>query len=131
MAFTWLCEFAMCYVNSYIIQQENFPSQASKKGTQLLSKLKETLSSHPNVGNIRGKGLMCGVEFVEDKETKNKFPASHGIGNKISYRCQKHGLFSRASGDTFMIAPPIITSPEQIDNIIDILNQAVDEVFTL
>ena len=53
-----------------IVEEERFPEQAAAKGQYLLNALTAALAHHPHVGDIRGKGLMCAVELVQDKATK-------------------------------------------------------------
>jgi adenosylmethionine-8-amino-7-oxononanoate aminotransferase len=111
-----------------IIENEEFPVQAAEKGTYLLGQLESALSDHPNVGEVRGKGLMCAVELVQDKATKAEFPVDEKIGIRVHGEAQKRGLFSRLRGDVFCLAPPIITTREQLDRIVQILNESVRAV---
>ena len=119
---------AVALRNIDIIESEQFPKQAAEKGTYLLDKLRESLADHPHVGDVRGLGLMCGIEIVQDKATKAEFPASDGIGAKIHAETQKRGLFSRLRGDVFCLAPPIIISHEELDRVVDILSESITAV---
>jgi adenosylmethionine-8-amino-7-oxononanoate aminotransferase len=119
---------AVALRNLDIIEQEDFPAQAAEKGAYLLRGLKSALESHPHVGNIRGLGLMCGVEFVRDKATKAEFPATDQIGHKIHLAAQRRGLFTRLRGDVFCLAPPVITPHTLLDRIVEILAESVREV---
>src|SRR5690606_7301378 len=78
-----------------IIEREGFPAQAAEKGARLLNRLQAALASHPHVGEVRGKGLMCAIELVADKTTKAEFPAEQQIGSKVHAAAQRRGLFSR------------------------------------
>jgi adenosylmethionine-8-amino-7-oxononanoate aminotransferase len=112
-----------------IIEQESFPAQAAEKGAALLKNLQAALGSHPHVGDVRGKGLMCGIEFVQDKGTKAEFPASEKIGSRVHLAAQKHGLVSRLRGESvFCLAPPIITPPALLDRIVEIMALAIEDV---
>ena len=111
-----------------IIHQEGFAQQAADKGEHLLSGLKSRLADHPHVGEVRGKGLMCAVEIVADKATKAEFPADQRVGARVHAATRKRGLFSRLRGDVYCIAPPIVTSLPQLDQIVDILHAAIEEV---
>ena len=111
-----------------IILDEDFPAQAAAKGEHLLAGLKAALAHHPNVGEVRGKGLMCAVEIVQDKATKAEFPSADNIGVKVHAATQQRGLFSRLRGDVFCLAPPVVTSTEQLDRIVEILAAAIAEV---
>jgi adenosylmethionine-8-amino-7-oxononanoate aminotransferase len=93
-----------------LVEKEDFPGQAAEKGAHLLRGLQGALSSHSHVGDVRGKGLMCGIEFVQDKPTKAEYPAEEKIGSKVHAAAQKRGLFSRLRGESvFCLAPPIVT----------------------
>jgi adenosylmethionine-8-amino-7-oxononanoate aminotransferase len=111
-----------------IIEQEDFPGQAAAKGKRLLDGLKAALSGHPNVGEVRGLGLMCGVEYVKDKATKAPFDAAEAVGPRIHAAGVERGLFSRTRGDVYLVAPPIVSSEETIDRTVEILAEATREV---
>ena len=122
---------AVALANIKIIEEEGFVEQAAEKGSHLLVTLNKVFAKHPYVGNIRGKGMMCGVEFVEDPATKQPFSTEKQIGNRIHAATQQRGLFTRVRGDTFCLAPPIITSFEELDWAVDTLRQSANEVLGL
>ena len=111
-----------------IIEAEDFVAEAKTKGKYLLEKLKDALIDHPNVGDIRGLGLMCGVELVKDRTTKLPFDASDDIGGKVNQEAIKRGMFSRVRGDVYCIAPPITTLESTLDDIASILGDSVNAV---
>ena len=94
----------------------------------MLVKLKEALGNHPHVGEVRGLGMMCGVELVKDKASKQMFAAKDGIGAKVHVETVKRGMFSRGRGDVYCVAPPIVTGESTIDDIADILGASVRAV---
>ena len=120
------CAVALAMMD--IIENEDFVGQAQTKGKHLLVKLKEALADHPHVGEVRGLGMMCGVELVKDKATKEMFDASDGIGAKVHAETVKRGMFSRVRGDCYCVAPPIVTSESTIDDIASILGDSVEAV---
>ena len=71
---------------------------------------------------------MCGVEYVKDKATKEVFDAAEGIGAKVNSATMERGLFSRARGDVYCIAPPIVTEEATIDQMVEILADATKAV---
>ena len=91
-------------------------------------KLTTALADHPHVGDVRGKGLMCAVEFVRDKSTKEEFDAAEQVGGRIHTAAQQRGLFSRLRGDVFLLAPPIVISTGQLDRVVEALSDSVHEV---
>jgi len=120
------CAVALAMID--IVENEDFVGQAQTKGKHLLVKLKEALADHPHVGEVRGLGMMCGVELVKDKATKEMFDASDGIGAKVHGETVKRGMFSRVRGDCYCVAPPIVTSEATLDDIASILGDSVGAV---
>jgi adenosylmethionine-8-amino-7-oxononanoate aminotransferase len=104
-----------------IIEDENLVAEAARKGAYLVNALRASLGSHPHVGDIRGLGLMCAVEFVKDLESKAAFPPEDRIGARVHAEAQARGLFSRVRGDVFALAPPFVTPDAILDRIADIL----------
>ena len=104
-----------------IIEDESFPEQAAAKGQYLLGALEAALGDHPHVGNIRGKGLMCAVELVKDKATKEAFPPGDRVGPRVNQQAIERGLFSRVKADTYVLAPAFVITNEQLDRTVEIL----------
>ena len=118
------CAVALAMLD--LIEAEGFPQQAAEKGARLLQKLQAALSEHPHVGDVRGKGMMCGIEFVQDKATKALFPPAEGKGPWVLAEALKRGLFSRLRGqEVFLFAPPITTPESQLEEMVSILKDAV------
>ena len=111
-----------------VIETDDFPGQAAAKGKRLLHGLKDALGEHPNVGDIRGLGMMCGVEYVKDRSTKEVFDAAEAIGPKIHAETMERGMFSRVRGDVYCLAPPVVTSESSIDRIVEIMADATKAV---
>jgi adenosylmethionine-8-amino-7-oxononanoate aminotransferase len=111
-----------------IVTEEDFPGQAAAKGKRLLDGLKAALGDHPHVGEVRGLGLMCGVEYVKDKATKEPFDAAEAVGPRIHAAGVERGLFSRTRGDVYLVAPPIASAEATIDRTVEILAEATKEV---
>jgi adenosylmethionine-8-amino-7-oxononanoate aminotransferase len=127
-AFTYSAHPVCCAVALRMLdiaEREDFPAQAATKGEYLLGRLRLALSDHPHVGEIRGKGLMCAVELVQDRITKAPFPPENKVGARVDAETQRRGLFSRVRGDIFLLAPPIVITPEQIDRTVDILAASI------
>jgi adenosylmethionine-8-amino-7-oxononanoate aminotransferase len=130
-AYTYSAHPVGCAValrNLDIIEDEAFAQQAADKGAYLLEGLQSALGSHPHVGEVRGKGLMCAVELVEDRATKAEFAAGEKVGARVAAAAEERGLFSRARGDVFCLAPPIVIRHDELDRIVEILADSVAEV---
>ena len=86
-------------------------------------------AGHPLVGEVRGIGLMGGLELVKDKASKTPFAPELNVGLYIERRCQEHGAILRALGDTLTAAPPLIIEASQIEQILRIIGRALDETY--
>ena len=95
------------------------------------------LASHPHVGQVRGLGLLQGVEFVKDKNTREPFPKDAGIAEKIRLAALENGVLlypgqgtvDGSRGDHILLAPPFVIKPEEGELIADALCYAVGKVF--
>ncbi len=110
--------------NLEIMERENFPLRARQLGKRLLEGLK-TLMEFPFVGDVRGLGLMCGVEIVTDKAARTADPA---MAMKIYKAALERGLRSRPLGSTLAFSPPITINEEEVDEIVKRLGAAMDGV---
>ena len=88
------------------------------------------LLDHPLVGEVRGEGLVAGVELVRDKATHEPFDAALGIGPFCNQRAEEHGLIVRAIGDTISFCPPLIISQDEIEEMIARFRLALDDTWT-
>jgi len=103
-------------------------------GAKLKSALESALGQHPYVGDIRGRGLFLGVEFVADKETKATFDPSIGLAAKLKKACFADGLMvypmsgtiDGQHGDHALIAPPFILEDRHVDEIVTKFTGALD-----
>ena len=80
-------------------------------------------AEHPLVGEVRGIGLVAGLELVRDKATREPFAPEHNIGLFIERRCQEHGVILRALGDTLTVAPPLIAERDTIDEMVRVVGR--------
>ncbi len=118
------------------IEENNLVERAARIGSLMLQKLSR-LSELPILGDIRGKGLLLGIEFVRDKEKKTPFERELQVQEKIVELCFKKGLVlvpgvpgnvDGILGDQIQITPPFILTEEVMDEFIDILKESIIEV---
>ncbi len=114
---------AVALKNLEILEREDLTERARQMGQRLLTGL-QTLMEFSCVGDVRGLGLMCAVEFVTDRETK----APAGIGDKVRSACLTDGLLTRTKGDILMLAPPLIISETEVDKIVEIVRKGISSV---
>ena len=106
-------------------------------GQKLQNALQDAFGQHPNIGDIRGRGLFRGLEFVEDRETKQPFAPEKAINKKIKKAAFEAGLIcypmggtiDGVRGDHVLLAPPFILDDGHIDEITDKLSKAFSQVF--
>src|SRR3954462_10300335 len=116
--------------NVVIIESEGLVERAAVRGRRLIEGLRHELGDLPVVGDIRGLGMMCGVELVTNKGTKA--PAL-GVGVKVSREAMSRGLLARArpgsadpaTGDTICLSPPLATPEEILERIPTILRDSI------
>lgn len=107
--------------------------RAAEMGEYLNAHLHARLADHPLVGDIRGLGLMQGVEFVADKKTKQPLNPKLGFSARVAHACLERGMFLEYSsgcdrgqaGDMIMFGPPFIVTKEQLDEMVDILAEVL------
>ncbi len=115
-----------------ICKRENYYDNAVKMGRYLKKKMK-TLLEYPIVGDVRGKGLMRGIEFVQDQKTKEPFDKKSDIRGMITRNCLEEGLVvypgsgsaDGIRGDHILIAPPINITKPQVDELFEKLETAI------
>ena len=83
-------------------------------------------ADHPLVGEVRGVGLMTGIEMVADKTTRAQFSPTRKVGATVDKHARAHGLITRFVGDRIAFSPPLIITEEEIDQIADRLGKALD-----
>ena len=118
---------AVALANIRIIEEERLPENAGRAGAYLLDRLGQ-LGDRPDVGNVRGKGLMLMVELVADKATKAKFDPAWNLSGKMTKATRDRGLIVRCSNDGVAIAPILTIQKPELDLIADGIADALDEV---
>jgi adenosylmethionine-8-amino-7-oxononanoate aminotransferase len=109
------------------ILERKLPENARTVGAHLVRRL-EGLRALGIVGEIRGKGLMIGVEFVQDPATKRPFPPELKLGMRIGKRAMENGLLLRFDPHWIAFGPPLIVTEQDIDAMVAILEQSIREV---
>jgi putrescine aminotransferase len=112
-----------------ITEQEKLWDNAKKMGDKLISGLKAL--DLPAIGEVRGKGLLVGIDLVRDRDTKEKFDINQDFSTKVSLAAYENGLFMHAlwAGDIIAFSPPLIIKEKEIDFIISIVSQAITKVY--
>jgi putrescine aminotransferase len=119
---------AVALRNLRIIEEEGLVERARVMGGKMLARLRE-LEKHEIVGNVRGLGLVAGVELVRDRESKALFDVSLGAARRVMLAALEEGVIVRAlSGDVIALSPPFVITEEQIDRMVSGLDRAIAKV---
>ena len=109
-----------------VIEREGLVEQAARVGAHALERLHALKDRHPLIGDVRGRGLLLGLELVSDRARKT--PAGDAA-EAVLYRALSRGLsFKTTMGNTLTLTPPLITTREQMDQAIDILDACLANV---
>ncbi|KAF4447147.1 hypothetical protein F53441_9292 [Fusarium austroafricanum] len=129
---------AAAYAVQSVMKEDNMLQNVQDMGKVLGAKLKERLSAHKNVGDIRGRGLYWGLEFVRDKETKEPFALSEQIAGKLHKTGlgADHGVslipatgnIDGIRGDMVIVSPPFTITKEEIEMLVDKVEKVVTSV---
>lgn len=117
--------------NLKLIDDLGLIANAGKVGAYLNQSLSDALADHPNVGDVRGDGLLCAVEFVKDKDSRTFFDPADKIGPKLSAKMlEQSNVIARAmpQGDILGYAPPFCITHEEVDQVVQATVRAVTEV---
>nr|KMM72301.1 acetylornithine aminotransferase [Coccidioides posadasii RMSCC 3488] len=122
-----------------VIKEQNLLQNVREMGALLESKLREYIGDHPNVGNIRGKGLFWGIEFVKDKATKEPFDPKLAVGARVQntaltpkYSFSIYaggGTMDGKRGDHVLLAPAYNITANEVDMIARLTAAVIVEVF--
>jgi adenosylmethionine-8-amino-7-oxononanoate aminotransferase len=120
---------AAALANIEILQRENLAQRAAEQGAYLLRAL-DALRPHPTVGDVRGLGLLCAVELVKDKHTKEPFgwgPAagSHPYSRRVVSLMAERGLLTRCFM-SIQCVPPLIVTREELDRMVAIIDESLN-----
>lgn len=119
-----------------VIERDHLVERSARLGAALIDRLRADLDDHPQVGEVRGRGLMIGVELVADRRAKTPFAATDAIAERVTdaalardltvYTCTS--VVDGAVGDAVMLGPPLNTSEVELDAMAERLVAAIDDV---
>lgn len=116
--------------NLKVIDELDLVANAGEVGTYFNRAMKEAVGGHPHVGEVRGEGLLCAIEFVEDKATRKLYDPVGKVGPQVAAALLKRGVIGRAMphGDILGFAPPLCLTREEVDTVVSATKVAVEEV---
>src|SRR5262249_24036611 len=116
-----------------ILTREQLTERAAVMGPKLADALNARLGQHPNVAEIRGRGLLQAVELVKDRDTLEQFDPADNVTGRIVGHVLQQGVFSYPGGpgvarDIIVFGPPLTVTEPEIELMADMLAQSVREV---
>jgi adenosylmethionine-8-amino-7-oxononanoate aminotransferase len=119
------------------IERQGMMANAEAVGAKLMARLKGLMNRYPMIGDVRGKGMLLAFELVADRTTMEPLPTALGAHDGLVETAYRNGLilYSRRSrggysGDHFLVAPPMITTEAQVDELIEMLGASLDQFQT-
>jgi adenosylmethionine-8-amino-7-oxononanoate aminotransferase len=115
------------------IAKHNLIAQSAARGEYLKKRLQNLAAEEPLIGDVRGKGLFLGIEFVQDKETRQPFPRVTQFMEKVVYAASQRGVIisgrfgigTHADGDHLSLSPPFIITEQECDELAGILGESI------
>lgn len=117
------CSVALA--NLHVFRQEKTLARLSSK-IKLFGRWLAPLAALPQVGDIRQRGLMAGVELVMDKRTKTPYPLSAKAGHRVAAIARSNGLMLRPIGNVLVLIPPLSISKDELKKTVEILKQSIE-----
>jgi adenosylmethionine-8-amino-7-oxononanoate aminotransferase len=111
--------------NLMVFRQEKTLAQLASK-IKLFRRLLAPLAAIPQVGDIRQRGLMAGVELVLDKRGKTPYPLSVKAGHRVAAIARSKGLILRPIGNVLVLIPPLAISKDELKKTVEILKQSIE-----
>jgi len=119
-----------------ILEDERLVEGSATKGDRLQALLDERLAGHPNIGEIRGRGLLIGLELVADRETRAPFPRADRVTERVVRAARDDGLLlysgtglaDGTNGDAILLGPPFVITESELERLVDILAAAIGAV---
>jgi adenosylmethionine-8-amino-7-oxononanoate aminotransferase len=118
------------------VEKHQLVQKSAEQGAYLLQRLQELADKFPLIGEARGLGMLCGLEFVKNKQTKEPFELSCNVSGRVIAKAFEKGLLvypavggiEGVAGDSVILAPPLTITKDEIDELIRILQEAIEAV---
>ena len=111
-----------------ILEREDIPARVREVSGPFQARLGGLVDRVPYVGDVRGIGLMVGIEMVADKATKAPLPKTSDLPARVAREAYRRGLMTRVSGSMMILSPPLVISPQEVEFLCSTLEAAFDAV---
>jgi adenosylmethionine-8-amino-7-oxononanoate aminotransferase len=117
-----------------ILREEDLVTASAAKGERLLALARERLGAHPHVGDVRGRGLMVGLEFVAERESRAPFPRARRATEAVVAAARDRGVLvysgtgsaNGVDGDLILLGPPFVVTDGELEQIVDAVAAAIE-----
>ncbi len=107
-----------------LFQSEQILAAVEQKSDFLRQRL-SVLADHPHVGDVRGSGLMVGIELVQDRKTKTPWDPAKLVGQKVCRKAIQQGVWIRPLGDVVILMPPLVATESQLQTLADVVIESI------
>ena len=112
-----------------VVMNEGLAQNVIDKAPRMEAGLRDIMQRHANIGELRGVGYMWALEAVKDADTKEPFPGTLSVSERIANTCTDMGLICRPLGQSIVLCPPFILTDAQMDEMLEKLDGALTKVF--
>jgi adenosylmethionine-8-amino-7-oxononanoate aminotransferase len=111
-----------------VLEERDIPAHVARVAEPFQQRLRGLVARHDFVGDVRGKGLMLGIEMVADQARRTPLPRSSDIPAKVARAAYRHGLMVRVSGANLILSPPLVITAGELEQLCERLEAAFEEV---
>ena len=101
---------------------------SARMGAYILDGLRALMDEHPIIGNVRGRGLLLGIELVSDRDTKTRYPKETQLSKRLAAAFEAESLILNAGDERLSIGPPLCITQAEADELINKLDRAFGRV---
>ena len=118
--------------NLKLLDDLKLVQNAGEVGSYFNAQMRAALADHPHVGEVRGEGMLCAVELVKDRDTREFFDPSEKVGPRVAAALLGHGVIARAmpQGDILGFAPPFCLTRAEADEVVEKTAKSVSQAFS-
>ncbi len=117
---------AVALKNIALLEQEGLVENTRERIGPYFQSVLRDLLEHPLVGEVRGEGLIAGIELCKDKPSREQYPLEMAVCGQVTNQCLMQGLILRPTGNSLVLCPPLVITQEEIDMVAGVLRTALD-----
>ncbi len=117
------CDTALAVIDQLL--SRGLVERARDSGAYLGERLRGLAEKHPEVGDVRGLGMLWGIEFVADRASKAQFPTADAFAPAVRDWARRFGMLCRGSAHVVILAPAFIAARDELDEIVDVIDRAI------